>query len=129
MAAQVHVGIGEAGSDDERLEEMALQLRAELLALEVESVQPAVAGEAPTDSRSALAAVAGALTVSLQPTMATIGGVVTVVREWLRRSGGQRTVRIEIDGDTLELGGASAEVQQKLVDDWIARHSVAAAES
>jgi hypothetical protein len=129
MAAQVHVGIGEAGSDDERLEEMALQLRAELLALEVESVQPAVAGEAPTDSRSALAAVVGALTVSLQPTMATIGGVVTVVREWLRRSGGQRTVRIEIDGDTLELGGASAEVQQKLVDDWIARHSVAAAES
>jgi hypothetical protein len=129
MAAQVHVGIGEAGSDDERLEEMALQLRAELLALEVESVQPAVAGEAPTDSRSALAAVAGALTVSLQPTMATIGGVVAVVREWLRRSGGQRTVRIEIDGDTLELGGASAEVQQKLVDDWIARHSVAAAES
>jgi hypothetical protein len=129
MAAQVHVGIGEVGSDDERLEEMALQLRAELLALEVESVQPAVAGEAPTDSRSALAAVAGALTVSLQPTMATIGGVVAVVREWLRRSGGQRTVRIEIDGDTLELGGASAEVQQKLVDDWIARHSVAAAES
>ena len=129
MAAQVHVGVGEAGSDDERLEEMALQLRAELLALEVESVQPAVAGEAPTDSRSALAAVAGALTVSLQPTMATIGGVVAVVREWLRRSGGQRTVRIEIDGDTLELGGASAEVQQQLVDDWIARHSVAAAES
>jgi hypothetical protein len=129
MAAQVHVGIGEAGSDDERLEEMALQLRAEQLALEVESVQPAVAGEAPTDSRSALAAVAGALTVSLQPTMATIGGVVAVVREWLRRSGGQRTVRIEIDGDMLELGGASAEVQQKLVDDWIARHSVAVAES
>ena len=129
MAAQVHVGIGEAGSDDERLEELALRLRAELLTLEVESVQPAVAGEAPADSRSALAAVAGVLTVSLQPTIATIGGVVAVVRDWLHRSGGQRTVRIEIDGDTLELRAASAEVQQRLVDDWIARHSVAVAES
>jgi hypothetical protein len=43
MAAQVHVGIGEAGSDDERLEELALRLRTELLALEVELVQPPVA--------------------------------------------------------------------------------------
>jgi hypothetical protein len=129
MAAQVHVGVGEAGSDDERLEELALRLREELLALEVESVRPAVAGEAPPGSRSALAGLAGVLTVSLQPTIATIGAVVAVVRDWLHRSGGQRTVRIEIDGDTLELGGASAEVQQRLVDDWIARHSVGAAES
>ncbi len=126
MAAQVHVEVGEAGSDDERLEELALRLREELLALEVESVQPAVAGEAPAGSRGGLAALAGVLTVSLQPTIATIGAVVGVVRDWLHRSGGQRTVRIEIDGDTLELGGASAEVQQQLVDDWIARHSVGA---
>jgi hypothetical protein len=40
----------------------------------------------------------------------------------MRRSG-QRAVKIEIGGDTLELTGASDEMQKRLVDDWIQRHA------
>ena len=40
MAAQVHVEVGEVGSDEARLEELALLLREELLALDVQSVEP-----------------------------------------------------------------------------------------
>jgi hypothetical protein len=126
MATQVLVGVSEVGSDDARLEELALRLRDELLALDVESVQPAVAGEAPPGTRGALAAAAGVLAVTVAPTAQAVGAVVALVRDWLRRSGSQRTVKVEIDGDTLEISGASEQVQQRLVDDWISRHATGA---
>jgi hypothetical protein len=123
MGAEVRLGVVEAGSDEARLEELALMLRQELLALNVRSVEPYAEGEAPDGSRSALAAIAGMLTVSLQPGLAVVGAVVAVVRDWLRRSGSGRTVKIAIDGDVIELTGASDEVQQQLVDTWVKKHS------
>jgi hypothetical protein len=123
MGAEVRLGVVEAGSDEARLEELALMLRQELLALNVRSVEPYAEGEAPDGSRSALAAIAGVLTVSLQPGLAVVGAVVAVVRDWLRRSGSGRTVKIAIDGDVIELTGASDEVQQQLVDTWVKKHS------
>jgi hypothetical protein len=123
MGAEVRLGVVEAGSDEARLEELALMLRQELLALNVRSVEPYAEGEAPDGSRSALAAIAGMLTVSLQPGLAVVGAVVAVVRDWLRRSGSGRTVKIAIDGDVIELTGASDEVQQQLVDAWVKKHS------
>jgi hypothetical protein len=123
MAAEVHLDLAEPGSDDERLEELALGLAGELRELDVESVAPATAGDVPQGARSALAAVAGALVLSVRPTSAQLLSVVGVVRDWLRRSPVQRTVKVTIDGDTLELTGASDETQRRVVDDWIARHA------
>jgi hypothetical protein len=123
MAAEVHLDLAEPGSDDERLEELALGLAGELRELDVESVAPATAGDVPQGARSALAAVAGALVLSVRPTAAQLLSVVGVVRDWLRRSPVQRTVKVTIDGDTLELTGASDETQRRVVDDWIARHA------
>jgi len=123
MGAEVRLGVVEAGSDEARLEELALMLRQELLALNVRSVEPYAEGEAPDGSRSALAAIAGVLSISLQPGLQVIGAVVAVVRDWLRRSGSGRTVKIAIDGDVIELTGASDEVQQQLVDAWVKKHS------
>jgi hypothetical protein len=123
MSAEVQVGVVEAGSDDARLEELALLLRQELLALDVRAVEPYHEGEAPDGSRSGLAAVAGVLSVSLAPGLQALGGVVAVVRAWLRRSGSGRTVKVTIDGDTIELSGASDAVQQQLVDAWVRKHA------
>ena len=123
MGAEVRLGVVETGSDEARLEELALMLRQELLALNVRSVEPYAEGAAPDGSRSALAAIAGVLTVSLQPGLQVVGAVVAVVRDWLRRSGSGRTVKIAIDGDVIELTGASDEVQQQLVDAWVKKHS------
>jgi len=123
MGTEIQVGVAEEGSDTGRLEELALQLRQEILELDVQSVQPYAVGEAPEGTRGSAAAVAGALVVSLQPTVAAVTAVVALVRDWLRRSGAQRRVRVEIDGDVLELTGTSTELQLRLVNDWINKHS------
>ncbi|MDX6253605.1 MAG: hypothetical protein QOF10_6965 [Kribbellaceae bacterium] len=123
MGAEVLIGVAEQGSDDERLEELALLLRQELLTLDVDSVEAYEDGDAPEGTRGALAAVAGVLTVGLGPSAQAIGAVMSLVRDWLRRSGTERSVRIEIDGDVIELKGTTTEVQQQLVDDWIKKHA------
>ncbi|HEY3260547.1 MAG TPA: hypothetical protein VGJ95_09805 [Pseudonocardiaceae bacterium] len=124
MAAEVRLDVVEDGSDDEHLEELALSLRRELLALDVDSVEPAPTGEpAPEGTRSGLIAAAGALVVALPPTLEAITAVVTLVRDWLRRAGPRHTVRVEIGGDVLELTGATSEQQARLVENWLARHA------
>jgi hypothetical protein len=123
MDAEVRVGIVEDGADEARLEELALLLRQDLLTLDVRAVEPVHDRDAPPGTRGGLAAIAGLLSVSFAPGLQVVGAVVAVVRDWLRRSGGGHTVKISIDGDTLELTGASDEVQQRLVDAWVGKHS------
>lgn len=123
MSAELRLGLREDGADDERLEGLSLQLRDELLGLDVAAVEPDRSGVAPEGTRGGLAAMAGVLVVSLQPTAQVVAGVVAVVRDWLRRSGGNRSVKIEIGGDVIELTGASDDVQRRLVNDWISRHT------
>ena len=125
MGAEVRVGVVEEGSDEARLEELALLLRQELLTLDVRSVEPYREGEAPEGTRGGLAALAGVLSVSLAPGLQAIGAVVAVVSEWLRRSGTRRTVKLAIDGDTIELTGASDQVQRELVEAFVRRHTPA----
>jgi hypothetical protein len=123
MGAEVRVGVVEDGADAARLEELALQLRQELLTLDVRSVEPVGDGDAPPGTRGGLSAIAGLLSVSLAPGLQVIGAVVAVVRDWLRRSGSGHTIKLSIDGDTIELTGATDEVQQRLVDAWVLKHS------
>jgi hypothetical protein len=122
---ELRVALAEAGSDDERLEQVSLLLAEELRGLDVDSVEAAADGDAPAGTRSGLAAVAGALVVSLRPSPQQLLAVVRAVGDWLRRSPTPRTVKVTIDGDTLELTGASDEVQRRVVEDWISKHATA----
>jgi hypothetical protein len=47
---------------------------------------------------------------------------VAAIQGWLGRSQ-QRSVKFELDGDVLELTGVSSRDQQRLVDEWLRRHS------
>ena len=50
--------------------------------------------------------------------------VVTAIRAWLGRGDGtRRTVRLELDGDALELSQASAADQERLIGLFISRHT------
>lgn len=124
MGTAVRLGVAERGADNHRLEELSLRLRDELLALAVQSVERPAAGAAPDGTRAGPAEIAGALVVTLQPTIQLVGALVAVVRDWLRRSGQQTTVRVEIGGDVLELSGSDSETQRRLVDHWIAQHAI-----
>ncbi|HSV37601.1 MAG TPA: hypothetical protein VLI04_02475 [Nocardioidaceae bacterium] len=121
MATRLVLGVSEDDSDDVYLDELARQLRTELLETDVESVEPLSEGEAPEGTRSELAIAAGALVATVAPL--GLQGAVGVVQEWLKTAvPGRRTVRLEIGGDVLELGGIDATTQQSLIADWVKRH-------
>jgi hypothetical protein len=52
--------------------------------------------------------------------------VINSIRDWLRRGqDNQRRVRLELDGDKLELSQASAADQQQLIELFLSRHAPA----
>jgi hypothetical protein len=123
VIAEVDVAIAEEGADAEHLEELARALRVEILTLDVESVVPRSAGEAPPGTRAVDAAAVGALVVSVSPALEAMARLVTTVVDWLRRGGTERTVRLKIGNDELELSGVSSATQQQLATDWIRSHA------
>jgi hypothetical protein len=108
------------GADE--LERLTGSLRAELLELDVDSVERAKQGPAPDGARALDALVVGALVVRFARSSEALGAVARTVRAWLRLQP-QRRVRIELDGDVLELTGASDQESERLVDAWIERHA------
>lgn len=123
---EIVLAVSEDGADDVRRDDLGRLLRDELLQLpEAASVQAVTLGEAPPGARGGLVAEAGALVVTAQPQVAAVLTIVTSLWRWLRRGDDKvpRTIRLEVDGDVIELSGATDALQDKLVEEWIARHS------
>lgn len=117
--------LSEHGADAQRLDQVTGYLRQELLALDVDSVSALRTGPAPPGSRALDPATVGGLLVTLSQSTTAVQTIVTAVRGWLGRGGPavQRSVRVEIDGDVLELADASGEEQDRLVALFVNRHS------
>ena len=122
MVERLLIRVAEDGADAERADQLAGHLREELLGLDVDDVTRAPGGEAPPGTRAVDVAAVGALLVTLSGAAASINEIVAVVRGWLARGSTPRTVRIEMDGDVLELSGASLAQQDELVDLFVRRH-------
>ena len=117
------LGIQVAAGPDADAEEVAdatSQLRRELLDLDVEAVEMPGAGEAPPGSRAVELAAVGALVVTVAQSE-LLSMVIATVRSWLagRR---QRSIKLELGGDVLELAGVSSDEQRRLTDVWLRRH-------
>lgn len=110
------------GTDDDAVGEDTARLREELCDLDVDDVTEAVAGDAPPGSKGVELAVLGALVVRLVRSRELLHQVVEAVRDWLTRNDSQH-VRLEIDGDVLDITGVSAEDRRALIDAWVARHA------
>jgi hypothetical protein len=81
------------------------------------------AGEdVPDGARAVDAVVLGALVVQLAAAVPGLLDVVQTVRSWLSHHP-DRTVALEIDGDRIEVRGASLEDQRELIRLWTDRHS------
>ena len=117
LGIQVAVG---PDADAEEVAEATLQLRRELLDLDVEAVELPRAGEPPPGTRAVELAALGALVVTVAQSP-LLGPVVAAVRSWLAGAP-ERSIKLELDGDTLELTGLSSKEQQRLVDEWLRRH-------
>jgi hypothetical protein len=107
-------------ADAEEVAEATSQLRRELLDLDVEAVEMPGAGEPPPGTRAVELAAVGALVVTVAQSE-LLSMVMATVRAWLagRR---QRSIKLELGGDVLELTGVSSREQQRLVDEWLRRH-------
>jgi hypothetical protein len=118
LGIQVTVG---PEADAEEVAEATEQLRRELLELDLESVAAAPGPEPPQGARAIDAAALGGLIVTVTNSH-LFTSIVNAVRTWLAGQP-QRTIRLELDGDVLELAGLSSDEQSRLADVWLARHT------
>ena len=124
MDGELRLQLSEDGADADRLAALTGYLRAELLQLDVEDVTALPAGAPPPGARAFSADTVGALLIALGQSAEGLRSVVSTIRDWLRRGDGtQRTVRLELGGDALELSQASAADQERLIELFVRRHA------
>jgi hypothetical protein len=116
----VQVAVGPDG-DAEEVAQATVQLRRELLDLDVDAVGMPPAGEPPPESRAVDVAALGVLAVNLADSQ-LLAAVVSAVRSWLVGSP-RRSIKLQLGGDALELTGVSSKEQRRLTDEWLARHA------
>lgn len=119
LAAVVEAG---PDYDDEELFGLTQGLRSELLELDVDAVDLGAGGEAPDGAKGVELLAIGGLVVKFALNSSLLKSVVDTTTAWLGRQGA-RSVKLTLDGDTLELTGVSSDEQSKLVEQWIARHA------
>jgi hypothetical protein len=119
MADHLVVSLDEGGADAERLEQLTLALRRELLQLEIDDVEPMRTGPAPEGTRALDVTAVGALLVTLTSSAAALASVVDTVRGWLNQGSQGRSVELTIGDKTLKLTGASDEQQEQLVREFL----------
>lgn len=120
MAKELKIELFEPDADPEAVDELTRNLRVELLDLDIASVSPSVTGPAPEGTKGVELAAIGALLVQVKDSIPLVTAVVSAVQSWLRRSSSpDRSLKITVDGRTLELSVATAEQQQQLVDEFV----------
>ncbi|MEV0345187.1 caspase family protein [Nonomuraea sp. NPDC050680] len=114
----VHVVDG--GADAQELERLTTGLRGELLELDILDAAPET-GEPPPGTRAILSLTVGGLVISLAG-MDLLAAVVNAVTAWLQRDQ-NRSVKLGVDGDLLELTGVPSREQRRLTDEWLRRRT------
>ena len=105
----------------EYVEEQLQYLLAELDQLDVESIERVAGPPAPSGTRSGDTVQLGALLIALGGSGALLPVVVGLVKDWLSRRQ-SFTIRLKIGDDEIELTGASDEMGQRALDDFLRRH-------
>jgi hypothetical protein len=123
MGDDIRLELYDADADPEVVDRDTRALREELLSIDdVDSITPATAGPAPEGTRGLELAAIGALILHAQPTVEMVTHVVGVIRHWLAagsHAAPARTLRLTVNGQSLELADATAAQQQELVDQFI----------
>lgn len=123
MGPTIHLSLAEYGSDQTRLDQLTRLLREELRQLDVADVRPAAAHPAPPGARGLDAPTVSTLAVALMGS-GGLTAVITAVRAWLDRGPhAPRSIHLEVDGDVLELSGATRAEHDRLVSLFLDRHA------
>ena len=129
MNSELRVQVSEDGADAERLDVMTGHLRRDLAQLDIDDVTALPAGPPPAGARAIDPVAIGGLLVALGSSADSLRSVISTIRDWLRRGDGvRRTVRLELDGDALELSEVSAAEQERLINLFVSKHGQTPAE-
>ncbi len=121
MSTELQIEILDSTADDQELDELTESLRQDLLELDVDSVSRPTLGTAPDGSKGLDVSAVGALLVALKSSVELATQVVSAVRSWMHRTkGSTQTLKLTMNGQTLELSAATADQQQQLVDAFVA---------
>lgn len=104
--------------DDEELSELTQQLRAQLLELDVDSVD-LVAGTSAPGGAKGLETFIGWLAVRFGKE--GLRTVIAAVAGWAART--RHDVEMTWDGDTLKVSGVTSAQQERIINDFLARHA------
>ncbi len=106
-------------SDAAEADQSIRLMRNELLQLDATSVDLVGNIEAPADTKAFGLASVGSLVVSLTAAP-VLRAVVEVVRAWVSRNA-NRSAKLVVAGEAIEVTGISPEQQQRLIDEWLMR--------
>ncbi|WP_030610725.1 effector-associated constant component EACC1 [Streptomyces fulvoviolaceus] len=109
--------------DPEAGERVVRRLRAEVAALDVESVRFGAGVPAPPGTKGTDPVTLGAVIVALSASGGVFAALIDTVRDWLGRSSARHRVSVTIDGDTIELDRASDAEREALIDAYVRRHT------
>jgi hypothetical protein len=119
---ELRVMVDAEDADAEEIAELTRRLRRALLELDVDAVEPIPEGKAPPDTKAVDALALGGLLVSLVNASGLLASVVDAIQSWVAGRG-PRSVRLELDGDVLEVSGISSRRQDQLIKVWLGRHA------
>jgi hypothetical protein len=115
---------GDPGSDVDELTTLTRQLRSELLQLDLGEVHVPTAGPSPAGSKAVDAFAVGQLVVQFAASATSLTAVIGSVKSWLSRGRVARKIKLEIDGEVLELdGGVPLAEEKRLIQLFVGRHS------
>ncbi len=115
----------EAEADAEEIERLGRQLRSELAALDVDHIVPLTMAEPPQGAKAGEVASLLEWLVTMSGSGGVLVTVVATLQDWLGRRGAAHKVKLTIDGDSLELDGATPTERSELIEMFIRRHGEA----
>jgi hypothetical protein len=108
-------------ADAQEIAQLLERVRAEVAEHEYDvAADPAVA-PVPGGAKAVDPASVNSFLVALAASGGVLTSLIGVLQGWLLRSSARMLV-VEIDGDRLELAGATSAERQRLIDAWLSRH-------
>ena len=110
------------GTDPEDVERLGRQLGNELRALDVDDVAAVDGAPSPEGAKSGAVLSLTEWLVTLSGSSGVFVTVIGTLKDWLSRRAGAHKVSVTIDGDTLELSGATPVERAELIETFVRRH-------
>lgn len=110
--------VGLSDSGEEEVYSLASRLRRNLLELGVDDVRwPSGQGEAPQGTKGATLVTSGSLMVTAAAFL--LRSVIRLADTWLKNQP-VRSIKVELEGRTLELSGSTTAERERLIDAFLA---------